>query len=431
MNLTLLPYLYKLHQIRKNQRRDYLQIKRIQEKKLKLLLCHAYCNVEYYRKLFQQKNILPQDIKCLEDLVKIPLTDRESIQALPKEEITARGINLKRCGNLRTSGSSGVPLNIFVSRREAVWWSLSRRTLYFESGGRLHDRELIIVAPESFPLGQRQWLGSLNILKTKSISIFTDTEYKLKAMLDFNPTIITSYVSILKDLASEIKKRGIKNIKPKIIFSTAELMTEKDRELIRAAFQSSVFNYYSCNECGIISWECQKHNGLHLNIDNVIVEVIKEDGTQANYGENGEIVVTGLNNYTMPFIRYRLKDTGMLLKEQCSCGRGSSLIKIAAGRTNDYIRLPAGNRISPYFLTCEIENIPGVARYQIVQEKIDSLKIRIIKDADFSQQTITRITNSLRRLLGRDIGINIALEEVILPDVKTGKFRIIGSLLDV
>jgi len=425
MSANLIPYLYQLHKLIKDQRLSPPKLEELQVKKLKALLHHAYHKVDYYKRLFDQASFSLDDINTLHDIVKIPITTRRKIQSLSKEEIIAKYVNPAYCLNLRTSGSTGMPLDIFVSAKEIMSRWLFYRRMYFENSGKLQDRALIITSPQNFR-NRTQWFNKLGILKEKYISIFDDTESQLEAILELRPQIIRSYASALKNLAIEIQDHKIKGISPRIVFSTAELLTRKDREFIASVFKSNVFDYYACLESGIIAWECKQHSGYHINSDNVIVEFIKEDGTPAQAGEEAEVVITSLNSYTMPFIRYKLDDIGVLSDERCPCGITLPLMKIIAGRTNDCIILPSGRRISPFFLTGLLRDISGINQFQIVQQRIDKIKLNIVKNHRFSIETISKLRENCNNILKANIEIEINIVEKI-DNNNSGKFQVVRS----
>lgn len=431
MPLNLIPYLYNLHKVTKNQWQDLSKLQKLQDNKLKALIKHAYEKVDYYRILFDQAGIKPEDIKSTQDIAKISITTRKEFQALPKSEIVATGVDLSRCLNLCTSGSTGMPLDIFMSPIEMRLSQLYYRRILLENGSKFTDRIVIIVNPHNF--GFKQWFhrvgAFIGILKEKKISIFDDTESQLKTILEFKPEIIHSYASTLKNLAVEIEKRKIKNINPRIIFSTAESMDKQDKGFISSVFKSEIFDYYSSNECGPIAWECKAHTGYHINSDNIIVEFLKEDGTYAKAGEEGEIVITSLNSYTMPFIRYKLGDIGVPSDEQCPCGRTLPMIKKIIGRSNDYFMLPSGKRIYAFALRHILRDIPGISQYQMIQQKKDKVRINIVKDEDFSSDTIFEIEENCKHILEDNITIEINIVEGI-PGSTTGKFHAIKSELN-
>jgi phenylacetate-CoA ligase len=424
-NLTF--FLYHLQHLIRNQWRSPAELESIQLEKLKALVHHAYHNVTYYRRLFDQSGLKPEDIQSLQDLSKIPLTTRKTLQSLPQQEIIAKGVDLKRCLNLRTSGSTGMPLNIFVDSREVALRWLFYRRMYFANGGRLRDREARITTPRNFSAGKR--FQSLGILRIKYLSVFDDIEVHLKIILQFKPNLIRSYVSNLKNLAYEISKRNIRELRPRIIFSTAEVLTKQDRDLIVSTFHSELFDYYACNECGIIAWECQEHSGYHIDCENAILEFIKEDGTRAESGEEGEIIVTVLDSYTMPFIRYKLQDIGIPSDEMCPCGKNLPLMKSIVGRSNDCIILPNGKKVSPFALMIAMDSISEVKTYQIIQEEKNKIKINVFQKQELGAKTIVKIKEKFKEILGENIEICPELVEAPAGG-KKNKFRIIISKIE-
>jgi phenylacetate-CoA ligase len=180
-NLTF--FLYHLQHLIRNQWRSPAELESIQLEKLKALVHHAYHNVTYYRRLFDQSGLKPEDIQSLQDLSKIPLTTRKTLQSLPQQEIIAKGVDLKRCLNLRTSGSTGMPLNIFVDSREVALRWLFYRRMYFANGGRLRDREVKIT---SFKILCPAYGLKFRHIERKYIPIFNqNVECQLKIPLEF------------------------------------------------------------------------------------------------------------------------------------------------------------------------------------------------------------------------------------------------------
>ena len=197
--------IYDLHRLRKNQWLSPAELQKLQENRLKKLLSHAYYKVDYYKKIFDKARIKPENIKNIQHLTRIPITTREDLQRLSKKEIIAKDINLDHCLSLRTSGSTGMPLDIFWNVEAMFFEWLLYLRMYFENGGRLLDKELRITAPRKF--SATKWFQSLGVLRKRCMSIFDDTDVQLKAILGFQPDIVRSYASTLKDLAIEIKKR--------------------------------------------------------------------------------------------------------------------------------------------------------------------------------------------------------------------------------
>jgi len=398
----------------------------MQWRKFKAILKHAYENVSFYHKKFRKAGIKPDDIKSFSDLYKVPFTTKSEIQASPFEDIVARNVNIGRCVKTTTSGSTGIPLTVVSDEIAedfgfAVW---ARAT--FENGLRpLRDRMAIIRHPR-FQDG-RDLIGMLGVNRRIRISVFDNVERQLRILEDFKPDVIKGYSSSMAILANFCKKKVV-GVKPRLVFTGADLLTRKNRELISSAFECEVFDYYGCIEFNQLAWECNEHMGYHINIENVVLEFIK-DGEAVAPLEQGEIVCTGLVNYAMPLIRYRLGDVGIPLNEQCSCGRTLPLMKMIEGRIDDFLTTLDGRVISGQIFS---ENYPfenwekeGIKHFRVIQEKRDKLTIKLAVREDVFNPVpvLEKASRKLKELFGEGMNIEFQIVDEIEKD-PSGKIRI-------
>jgi len=169
--------------------------------------------------------------------------------------------------------------------------------------------------------------------------------------------------------------------------------------------------------------------------DSAVIEFLDDDGEPVANGEVGEIVTTGLFNYAMPMIRYKLGDFGIPVEDRCSCGRSWPLIKNIEGRTQDTLILSNGKKVLPHMLFARINrelenNLFCVSQFQIVQEKRNKLIIKIVKGKKYHKKVLQKIIHNLRGFLNRldeEISIEIDFVEKIMPN-RSGKFHKIISL---
>ena len=188
-----------------------------------------------------------------------------------------------------------------------------------------------------------------------------------------------------------------------------------------------MYDIYGSVEFKEVAWECKKHNGYHINEDEVICEIL-EGNHPVRKGEPGDIVLTDLINNARPLIRYRIKDTGMLLKNKCDCGCSFSLMSPLGGRSTDYIQLPDGTRLSAYQLEDSIERIKGIIQYQIVQASEKRIIVNIncynYQKNPMSKQIIKNLDHITKGLMKVEIRFqdNIAVEE-------NGKFKVVKNML--
>lgn len=405
-------------ELKMHEKKSKDQLLEIQLKKLKRMINHVYDNVPYYRELFINNNITPDDIKKLEDLEKIPITKKRDIQA-NYDKIIAKGSNLEQCKLVNTTGSTGIPLRTYGDKNSLCYSSALVYYAFFESGMRLRDRTVELTGiPEK----------EAHILRKDLVSTQETPEKIIQLLKKYNPDVLYSFPSVFKIISPYIEnnkdKRGLN---PRMIFTHGETLTESCRDTIESAFGAKVYNTYGATEFYRLAFECDQHSGLHMLTDCAVMELVK-DGQSVGPGEEGDIVVTGLYNYTMPLIRYNLGDIGIFSDEDdtCPCGRGWPLIKSIEGRVDDFLTLPSGRIISPRAINV-IENIPGIVQYRTVQTKRDTFFVQVVPGKDFSPDTERQIGEQIRLgCLGEDIKINVELVNE-LPRERTGKLRTIIS----
>ncbi|MEM2522668.1 MAG: hypothetical protein QXW82_05915 [Candidatus Bathyarchaeia archaeon] len=422
--------LYYLWQLRKNQWKEPKELKKIQLKRLKEVIKYVYYYVPYYHKLFVVANIKPDDIKDLEDIKKIPMTSKHDVQK-NFADMVPRGVDTSKLPFSVTSGSTGIPLKVFSDYTTKRWIAAVTNYNLFERGVRLSDNFVTVWGrgAESIQWGKkyvRLWGG----ISRTVVPLFPPA--KLVKILQFiKPDVLDTYPSVLCTLANY----GASGINPRIIFTGGEVVTHESRYIAKKTFGVEPFETYGSVEFGDMAFECNEHCGLHIITDSVLMEFIDESGEYVSSGERGEIVVTGLWNYAMPLIRYRIGDLGIPTDEKCPCGRSWPLIKSIEGRINDYLVLRDGRKISYLYLQRVVfhkilrENIFAIAQYQIIQEKIDRIILKIVKGKEFNPEILERIKNGLENefaKLGQKIEV---LSEIVneIPMGRTGKKRVLIS----
>jgi phenylacetate-CoA ligase len=403
------------------------ELKKIQEKKLRKLINHSYANVQFYQELFNSLNLKPYDIQTLNDLKKIPIITKEEVRENYPDKVISRNINFNKCHIESTTGSTGLPLKICFSNKERLYMGALFNYFYSEAGAKWYDQIFMIRHfPTSLKDGVRDKL-KVKFYGSKSISVFEPIESIIEKLIKINPAYIITFPSMLSLIAEEIKAKNIHKIKPKMIFAMSETLTDSLREKLSEIFNSDIIGHYGSEEFGTLAFECKEHTGYHIIADHAIIEIVK-DHKNIDASKKGEVIVTGLNNYTMPLIRYKLGDIALLSDEKCKCGRGLPLIKQIIGREDDYIILPSGKKISPRMINV-IENIPGILSYKTIQESRERLLVKLVKGKEFSRKTIHEVQKQIKLgCLGEDIEVEVKIVKEI-PRASRGKIRAIVSNL--
>lgn len=421
-----------LKELEKTQWLSADEIKKIQWKKLKSLLAHAYTNVPFYHHVFKALNMTPKDISTPEDFRKLPLLSKEDIRTNLNDMLS---LNYKKNDLIpnSTGGSTGVNLNFFNDRKNAGSVSAidlrNRRWAGLEIGDKgawLWGSPFDISLHDSLKNRVYDKLFRNLLLSSYNLSEETMFVYARK-LLQYKPKVIVGYPSSLYHFAKFLEANGIRDINPKSIISEAEVLYDYQKELIESVFQCKVFNYYGCREFSTIAQECSEHSGMHISSEHVYVECLRGNEEPAALGEGGELVITDLDNFGMPFIRYRIGDIGVLSDRKCKCNRGLSIIEKVEGRTFDIIVGINGRAVGGTFWTLLLRTaIRGIRQFQVVQESIREVNIKVIPDETFEEGQVNLLTKKIREYLGEDMDIVFKIVDKI-PLTKSGKFRFVIS----
>jgi phenylacetate-CoA ligase len=404
-----------------------------QARRLRALVRHASKNVPYYRRLFQQAGLRPEDIRSPGDLHRIPVTSRQDLQALPPEDLVAEGIDPGKLIVHYTSGTSGEPLVIrctffeeyllraFLLREQlSLGLRPTDRRAYLSLGGKRSRAPGCEESPQS---DFRPWLA-----RREDVYCLQSAEQILAELSAIQPDVLRSYSSSLAWIAEQMTEADRARIRPRLLFSGAETFPLEVRKKVSLAFNAPVFDSYSSREFNLLAMECPRGGCYHVAEWSVVVEVMR-DGRPAGAGEQGEVVATALHSYAMPFIRYRLNDLVTLGDKPCGCGAPVATIKSILGRTVEEFTLPDGRRIHPYVLLRPLlASAPWLRRYQIVQDRADHILIRLISKTDPGAEAISATARAVAAAMDDSLRVDVEMVEDI-PAEPNGKHRPYYSLV--
>ncbi len=364
--------LHTLSSLWKHPHMEREQIVAFQNRKLRCLVRHAYDRVPYYRRLFDQNRIRPGDIQTADDLWKIPLTEKNHLKTSPLEDILDRGVKPERLVVRVTSGSSGRPFLVRRSPLEEHVINMFRIRAQHQFGRRLRDRTAY-VAVAAIPGEKRtSFLTRLRhtagVHRTYPVDCLQPAEAICRRLEEIDPDIISGYAGAVARVASRAAG-GFTGRKLRYVTCGGEALTPSKRRTISQVFAVPVFDVFGAHECNIVAWECSKTGRYHVCDDNVIAQVVR-DGRTAREGETGEVVITALHSYAMPFIRYRMGDMVEQGSDSCPCGQPFSTFRGIAGRVREYFLLPDGRWVHPLEVALPIitEPIPWLDQFQLLQE---------------------------------------------------------------
>jgi phenylacetate-CoA ligase len=416
------------------------------------LLAHAATHVPYYRQAMRDQGLTPDGIVDERSLARMPILERKTVRQ-EGQRLLAENIPSKRLQRNRTGGSTGEPLHFFNDTQEAghvyaAFWRSERWC-----GARIGERQAYLwgadfdLAPYQSLMGRlKTWASNYLMLPAWELSRDNATELWHK-LVRFRPGLLIGYAGALYEwsrlLSAERmgaecmgaeRTRYQQHPVPELkgIIASAETLFPHWRQAIEQTFGVPVYNRYAGRDTKFVAQECSEHSGLHVAAENCYLEIVRDD-QPAKPGELGEIVVTLLHNWAMPFIRYRTGDLGVQGEGLCSCNRGLPMLASVDGRVQDVLRTAGGKLISGLLFAHLMKDCPEVKEFQVHQTALDELIILLVTDPPKSLPSRGRIERVIREYFGPDMRTIFEFRgQISLGDTATssGKRRISISHLD-
>jgi phenylacetate-CoA ligase len=418
---------------------DPTELERGQLAQARTLLAHCMAHVPYYRRLLTAADIVPQNIATLADFRRIPILPRRTYQEC-YADFRAHGLpaGTVHTGATRTAGSSGVPVEVLQTNVVDLWWkAFYLRDLrwcgidpcgtlaairQFSAGSDAERGRLLQGVSLS------SWGGPLHVLiesgPSHGMDIHQDPRRQLEWLRLVAPDYLLSFSSNLEFLAGLVRDEGRRLAGLRAIQSMAHTLTDEARARIEAAFGVPVKNTYSCNEAGYLASPCPEGHGLHVHAENVLLEVLDEQGRPCRPGQTGRVVLTALHNFLTPLIRYEIMDEVTLGPERCPCGRGLALLSGVSGRSRPFFLLPDGRWKLPTELPVGIRDLGGCRQFQVVQRAIDHVIVHVVPDRTWSDQHAGHVRRLVHRFFEAAIRVDVLVNDQ--PDLPPG-----GKLLDM
>lgn len=418
--------------LEKTERRPLEELEALQVGALRALLRHAYAHVPFYRARMAAAGMLPDDVRSLADFRRLPILERsEAMTAGETRVSTAPPLPSIRKS---TSGSTGQPFVFGYDTRSEHWRQATKLRGYGWAGYRTGARSLHYwgntgVKPPPFARAKISLDRALKRETYLDCSSRGDADLARVADVIRNdpPDVIVCYAQAGADLARWVNANRARGWGDIHVLSAAERLFPADRAAIEEAFGPHVFETYGSREVMLMASECEAHDGMHLSMENLIVElVVREGDTQrpAKPGELGEVVVTDLHNFGMPFLRYAIGDLAVFRSsDRCACGRTLPRLASVEGRLSETMRDGAGGLISGLlFSVLMVPHGEFVRAFQVVQHRDDSLTLRVV-----GERFDAAAEQALRRSLAPYLrALPLTVERVAdIPTERSGKRKLV------
>ncbi len=380
------------------------QMREWQTERLLKQVRHVWDNVPYYRKKMEEKGVTPDDIKCLEDLGKLPFMTKSDLRDAYPDGLLA--VPKSECVRIHsTSGTTGKRVVAFYTQHDVDLWEECCARALSAAGATKDDVCQVAYGYGLFTGGAglhggSHKLGSLTIPMSSG-----NTDRQLQFMTDLGTTVLCCTPSYAAYLAECIKEKGLSDkIKLKAGIFGAEAWSESMRQDIQSQLGIKAFDIYGLTEVSGpgVAFECSEQNGMHINEDHFIAEIIDPDtGEVLPVGSQGELVFTSITKEAFPLLRYRTRDICVLNREKCSCGR--TLIKMCKpmGRSDDMLIVKGVNVFPSQIETVLIEQ-GYQSNYQIIVDRVnnsDTLEVMVEMTQDNFSDSLGKITDMEKSLV--------------------------------
>lgn len=397
--------------------------------RLQALVQRAYTQVPYYRRLMDERGFTPEAIDSLAAIERFPFLDKAEIRA-HTDDFKAR--DARALARFNTGGSSGEPLVFFIGRervshdvaakwRATRWWGVD-----------IGDPEAVVWG-SPIELGTqdrvRQWRDRL--LRTRLLPAFAMSSDNLDGFVReirrLRPRMLFGYPSSLALIARHARQAGqrMDDLGIRVAFVTSERLYDDQRAAIAETFGCPVANGYGGRDAGFIAHQCPQ-GSMHLTAEDLLIEIVDPQGRVLPEGQAGEIVATHFATGDFPFIRYRTGDIGVLGPADCPCGRGLPVLKEIQGRATDFVVARDGTLMHGLALIYVVRDLPGIARFKIVQESLDHTRVLIEPGPGYDAGVQELVAAGLRRRLGHAVRIEVETVERLAAE-PSGKFRYVVS----
>ena len=376
------------------------QLRELQGERLKAQIRHVYANVPHYRKLMDEKGVTPDDIQSVDDLKKLPFISKADLRECYPDGM--RAIPRSECVRIQsTSGTTGKRVVAYYNQHDIDLWEDCCARAIVAAGGTRDDVVQVCYGYGLFTGGPGLNGGSHKVGCLTLPMSSGNTARQIQFMQDLGSTILCCTPSYAAYIGETLKEMGVNpdDIKLKAGIFGAEAWSEEMRQDIEASLGLKAYDIYGLTELSGpgVSFECSEQNGMHVNEDHFIAEIIDPiTGEVLPDGEQGELVFTAITKQAFPVIRYRTRDVCVLHRGKCSCGRTFVKMGRPMGRTDDMLII-RGVNVFPSQIEAVLMSSGYSSNYQIVVDRVrntDTFDIYVEMNPEQFSDTVRHITEN-------------------------------------
>jgi len=396
------------------------RIAEVQRTRLAELLRHAWSQVPYYRDVLESCGAVRDGRVDLDRFADIPFLTKD-VMRTEGDRLLAKTLPRGRKAHRNASGgSTGEPVQFW---QDNGYWdtTIAVRTYHFSTVGKqLGEREMKIWGNERDLFeGTLGWKATLQnwAYNRRFEQCWHLPEAQIRKILhdidQWRPKLLWCYRDGIDAVAKYVIAHDLRPHSPGAIVLGGATVYPWMTEVIERAFRSPAISAYGSREVGAVACQCLERAGHHIATHSNVVETIDAEGRPV-IGQDGELVITPLTNYAMPFLRYRIGDRGKLTNDRCACGRGYPMLESISGRMIEVLVNARGEQVDPiYFiqLLSVIFNRGLVRKFQVVQDEDGALILNVVLEAGATreafQPNLLEVLDKIRLVMGPDCPIEV------------------------
>lgn len=409
---------------------------------------------EFYRKVdyLNEQDLNNEILKKKEDFFTYVLSksewykcqdfkDFEQVRPLEKIDVINNLDKIKTISESEgivslTGGTTGASMKVIYTKKDMQerfaildhfraqhGYELGKKTAWFSGKNLITQKDVDRGICSHYDFVNKIRFYSTFLINEKNFDVYW------KSLNEFQPEFLVGFPSSVFEICQIARDRGLKyKGKAKVFFPTAETVLPEHREVISEILGCKLVDQYASSEGAPFILECSKGH-LHIHPLTGIFEVVDED---LNPAQSGQMLVTSFTTHGTPLIRYRIGDSITLAdnSKKCDCGSIFPLVERIEGRTNDYILSPTHGKVNLGNISNSTKDAKGIVCFQLIQDRIDHLEVRIVASKDFDKKQELSFISSLRERIGNEIELDIKYVEAIEKE-KSGKFRIVKNNIEM
>ncbi len=411
---------------KKNPFRSKEEIKKNQFQLLKKQIENAYKNSKFYKEIWDSANFHPSQYNSIDDMERIPVVSKKDFKTTDAKDITTKG-DLSGLYIHKTSGSTGIPLEIYFNRDDLWRKDFMWLRTYLLSGMNYSSKSLVMCDPED--IRKSSWYQKFGVFRNESINIFNDPKENYNRIVKNNFDIMVGYPIDLKMIAKIIIDNKIR-VTPKVVYSSAGLLDQDTRNLIEKAFNAPVCDFYGSTEGGCIAFQTPGSGYYYTPSDINYLEIKNGTKVQSVYDASyGEAIITNLWNSSFPVIRYNIGDFIEIDPDIYAENSKINFPRISRiiGKYLDFLIFPNNIVVSPNKIKNLLTDLSEVDSFQVFQDKYEEIEVRV---AINSEGSYDRVKSEVQKLLSSILPdtVLIKVKKVESFDRKASrKFKVIES----